>query len=67
MVDRLKSRLKEKEVEIEKVTKASELLKHGLERYDFVAYNLPQSVLILNVVCVLLPEPIRTRKFLSPN
>jgi hypothetical protein len=32
MVDRLKMRLKEKELEVEKVMKASDLLKSGLDR-----------------------------------
>ena len=38
MVERLKGRLKDKEQEIEKLTKASELLKHGLERYQQLHY-----------------------------
>ena len=32
MVDRLKGRVKEKDEQIEKLTKSNELLKHGLER-----------------------------------
>ena len=34
MVDRLKGRIKDKDQEIEKLSKSNELLKNGLERLD---------------------------------